>query len=283
MFSRKMFSRPDFPSTISDVRALLGAAEVTTISLDNGARSRLATIRQAIIAEERTAGQRRVWWPARPWRRHRRLIVGSLAVPASLAAMAAGWAIATAPPASRVTLAVICYSLPHLPQQGISESAAGGIGGALTPTAMCASQWQAGDVVAGVHQAPASLVACSNPGLGEVAVFPDTTCAAAGLPPLAAGYERAARRFDAFSDALMRGLIGGGREPRCVSEAAAVSFTRKTARTHGFGSWPIISPRHAGGPACWQAAPDPATHTIQIAVQPGVLPPASTRSPGPSM
>jgi hypothetical protein len=279
--------RPDFSDAVSDIQALLGDAGptmagqddagTTMAGLDDATPARLMRIRQAIIAQPRTSGHGRTWWPGRPQRKRRRVVLGCIAVPALLSATAAGWAIVASPPASHLTMAVVCYSLPHLPEPGISESAAGGTDPGLSPTAFCAPQWAAGDVVSGVHHVPASLVACANHALGEVAVFPDTTCAAAHLPPLPADYEQASRQFDALDNALIAGLTGSGSRSRCVSEAAAVSFTRQALRSYGFSSWRIIPPQRAGGPWCWQAQPDPATHTIQIVPQPGVYPPSVAR------
>jgi hypothetical protein len=278
---RSEMSRPDFSDAISDIQALLGDAGTTmagpddagttVAGLDDATPARLMRIRQAIVAQPRTSGHGRTWWPGRPQRKRRRVVLGCIAVPALLAATAAGWAIAASPPANHLTMAVVCYSLPHLPEPGISESAAGGTDPGLSPTAFCAPQWAAGDVVSGVHHVPASLVACANPALGEVAVFPDTTCAAAHLPALPAGYEQASRQFDALDNALIDGLTGSGSQSRCVSEPAAVSFTRQALRSYGFSSWRIIATQLAGGPWCWQAQPDPATHTIQIVPQPGVF------------
>ena len=273
-----MFSRPDFSDAVSDIQALLGDASMITADLDDATSSRLMRIRQTIIAGPRTSGHGRTWWPDRPQRKHRRVVLGCVAVPALLAATAAGWAIAASPPASRLTSAVVCYSLPHLPEPGIPESAAGGTDDGLSPTAMCARQWAAGQVAAGVHHIPASLTACANPGLGEVAVLPDTTCAAVHLPPLPADYDQAARRFDALDNALIDGLTGRGSQTRCVSEPAAVSFTRQVLRSDGFSSWKIIPLQRAGAAMCWQAQPDPATHTIRIVPQPGVYPPSVTRA-----
>jgi hypothetical protein len=273
-----MFSRPDFSGAVSDIQALLGDASTTTADPDDATSSRLTRIRQAIIARPRTSGRGRTWWPDRPQRKRRRVVLGCIAVPALLGATAAGWAIAASPPANRLTSAVVCYSLPHLPEQGISESAAGGTDDGLSPTVFCARQWAAGQVAAGVHHVPASLAACANPGLGEVAVLPDTTCAAVHLPPLPADYDQAARQFDALDNALIDGLTGRGSQTRCVSEPAAVSFTRQALRSHGFGSWKIIAPQRASGAMCWQAQPAPATHTIQIVPQPGVYPPSVTRA-----
>jgi hypothetical protein len=272
-----MFSRPDFSDAVRDIETLLGDAGTTTADLDDATSSQLTRIRQAIISGAPTSGPGRTWWPDRPRRKHRRVVLGCIAVPALLAATAAGWAIAAAPPASRLTSAVVCYTLPHLPEIGISEGAAGGADDGLPPTAFCARQWAAGQVVRGVHHVPATLAACANPALGEVAVFPDTSCAAVHLPPLPAGYDQAARQFEALDNTLIAGLTGTGSQIRCVSEPTAVSFTRQALRSHGFGSWKIIALQRAGGDLCWQAQPDPATHTIQIVPEPGVYPAGVTR------
>jgi hypothetical protein len=272
-----MFSRPDFSDAVRDIQGLLGEAGPATAGLDDAASARLTRIRHAIVSGPPASGRGRTWWPDRLRRKHRRVVLGCIAVPALLAATAAGWAIAASPPASRLTTAVVCYTLPHLPEIGISEGAAGGTDDGLPPTVFCARQWAAGQVVAGVHHVPASLAACANPALGEVAVLPDTTCAAVHLPPLPAGYGQAARQFGALDNTLIAGLAGTGSQTRCVSEPAAVSFTRQALRADGFGSWKIIAPARAGGDFCWQAQPDPASHTVQMVPQPGVYPAGVTR------
>ena len=273
-----MFSRPDFPAAVSDIQMLVGQSDTVAGDLDDATRSRLMQTRRAITARRRMPGHGRIWWPDRRQRKHHRVAIGCVMVPALLAATAAGWAIAAGPPASRVTAAVVCYSLPHLPKPGISEAGAGGTVDSMSPTALCARQWAAGEVIAGVHHVPASLVACADTSLGEVAVFPDTTCAAVHLPPLPADYGAAARRYDALSSALADGLIGSGGQSRCIGESAAVSFTRQTLRSYGFSGWRIIPPRNAGIPECWQALANPATQTIQIVPQPGVYPPSVARA-----
>lgn len=267
---------PDFPDAVSDICALLGE-DGTAAELDPAAAARLAQIRRDVATASPPAAGRRAWWPRRP-RQPRKVIVTCVAVPALLAAAAAGWAIAASPPASRVTLAVVCYSLPHLPEVGASETGAGGTDPGVPPVTFCARQWKAGEVVAGVHRVPAGLVACANPSLGEVVVFPGTTCAAVHLPPLPAGYLRAARRFDSLSAALAAGLTGSRRIARCPSAAQALAFTRQVARAHGFGGWRIIAGRGQGGQSCWQAQPDPAAHAIEIVPQPGLYPPAIARA-----
>lgn len=267
-----MRDRLDFTAAVSDIQSLVGDADPAPAEFD--AVTQLAELRQRLTSTAPAPGRARARPNLRPWqprRRNRRVLIVSIAVPALLAATAAGWAIATTP-ASRVTGAVICYSLPHLPQRGSSESAAFGAGHG-GPTAMCARQWAAGQVVPGVRRVPSTLVACAHPSLGQVAVFPDTTCAALHLPPLPTGYARAARHLDALAAALRDGLIGHGSRLRCASEPEALSFTRQTAREHGFGHWRIVPPRRADiNSACWQAQANPGSHTIQIVQRPGTYP-----------
>jgi hypothetical protein len=40
---------------------------------------------------------------------------------------------------------VVCYSLPHLAQNGVSENAGGGTDDGVAPTVMCARQRAAGE------------------------------------------------------------------------------------------------------------------------------------------
>ena len=274
-----MRNRLDFTAAVSDIQSLAGDTDPVPAEFDHATQLRLAQVRQHITAATPAPGRAPARLARRPWqprRRNRRVVLASIAVPALLAATAAGWAIATTP-ASHVTGAVICYSLPHLPQRGSSEYAAFGVGRG-DPTARCARQWAAGQVVPGVRRVPSILVACAHPSLGDVAVFPDTTCAALHLAPLPAGYARAARRFDALAAALKEGLIGHGSQRRCASEPEALSFTRQTARAHGFGHWRIVPPPPADiNSACWQAQANPDSHTIEIVQRPGTYPPAIAR------
>lgn len=75
---------------------------------------------------------------------------------------------------------------------------------------------------------------------------------------VAAGYDTAARQFFALARALGAGLVGSGSRPRCVSEPAAASYVRQTARKYGFAGWRIIPPTVAEPQLCWQAQADPA-------------------------
>src|ERR1700690_1976971 len=70
-----MFNRPDFSTAVSDIRALLADADPATAELDEGARSRLARIRQDVTARPPAATRprpwsprHRSWWPGRPQR-----------------------------------------------------------------------------------------------------------------------------------------------------------------------------------------------------------------------
>jgi hypothetical protein len=255
---------------ISEIRRLLAGTDPGAGELGATAPARLALIREQISTEPAVTPGRRTWWPSRHQRQRRRVVITCMAVPALVAATGAGWALAAQPAASRVTDAVVCYSLPHLPQNGADETGGGGADDGVAPTVMCARQWAAGEIVPGVHRVPRRLAACAVPSLGMIGVFPDTTCAALHLPDLPAGYITAARRFFALDRALGAGLVGSGSRPRCLSEPAAASYIRQTARKHGFASWRIILPAVVEPQLCWQAQADPASHTISVVPQDGV-------------
>ena len=260
---------------VSDIRQLLADSDPAAGDLGATAPARLALIREQISREPAVTPDRRTWWPSRHQRQRRRVVITCIAVPALLAATGAGWALAAQPAASRVTAAVVCYSLPHLPQNGVSENAGGGADDGVAPAVMCARQWAAGDIIPGVHRVPHQLAACAVSRLGVIGVFPDTTCAALHLPVVPAGYDAAARRFFALSSALGTGLVGNGSRPRCVAEPAAASYIRQTARKHGFGSWRVILPAVVEPGLCWQAQEDPASHTISVVPQEGVYAPGN--------
>jgi hypothetical protein len=260
---------------ISEIRQLLAGTDPVAGEQAATAGHRLALIRQQIRAQAAVPAGGRTWWPARRRRQRRRVVMTCIAVPALLAATGAGWVLAAQPAASRVTAAVVCYSGPHLPQAGVSEDFGGGSNDGESPARMCARQWAAGEIIPGIHQVPHRLAACAVPSLGLVGVFPDTSCAKLHLPDVPAGYELASRRYYALSRALTAGLVGAGSKPRCVSEPAAVSYVRLTARRYGFATWRIIPPTGVQPKLCWQAQPDPASHTISIDPQPGVYAPGN--------
>jgi hypothetical protein len=259
---------------ISVIRQMLTGTDPVAGELAESVPDRLALIREQIRAESAVTADGRTWWPTRHQRQRRRVVITCMAVPALLAATGGGWALAVQPAASRVTDAVVCYSLPHLPQRGVSESFGGGSDDGVAPTRMCAEQWAAGGIIPGVRRVPHRLAACALISLGMIGVFPDTTCATLHLPNVPAGYKLASRRFFALTRAL-NDLVGSGSKPRCVSEPAAAAYIRQAARKYGFASWRIIPPTAMQPKLCWQAQPDPASHTISIVPTPGMYAPGN--------
>ena len=86
-----MFPRNSFSNAVTDIQSLLGDADPATADLDDTTRAWLAHTRQAITAEHRTPGRRRVRATAphqAPRPRQRRLaVIGALAAAAALAAV----------------------------------------------------------------------------------------------------------------------------------------------------------------------------------------------------
>jgi hypothetical protein len=270
MFRRMTRGRPggsrSYAAGIAEIQSLLAGTDPAAAELTADESARLSLLSEHVTAVRETPGHGRTWWPARQYRRHRKIVITSIAVPAVLAGTATGWAIAASPSPSQLTNAVVCYSLPHPPEKGASETAAGGADPGIAPVAFCAKQWAAGQVIRGVHRVP-HLAACAMPRLGDVGVFPDTTCTALHLPPVPAGFIEAVRKFTGLQKALISREVS-----RCLSESAAAADTRGIAAAHGFGSWRIAQPKTVPPGLCWQAQAQPQTHVIDILPQDGVYP-----------
>ncbi len=270
MFRRMMRGAADssreYGDGIAEIQSLLAGTDPAAAELTGAESAQLGLLGAEVTAAPAAASYRRTWWPRR---QYREVVVASIAVPVLLAGTAAGWVIAASPSPGQLTNAVVCYSLPHPPENGVSENAAGGTDSGIGPVLFCARQWAAGEVVSGVHRVPLHLAACAMPKLGDVGVFPDTSCAALHLPPVPAGFVSAVREFTALQNALIRGLLGSNSGPRCVSEPAAVSYTRRIAARYGSGRWRIIQPKVVLPGSCWQAQADPVTRVIDIFPQPG--------------
>jgi hypothetical protein len=271
MFRRMTRSGPAssarYAACIAAIQSLLAGTDPAAADPTAADFARLSLLSEQVTAAPETPGRGRTWWPARQYRRHRKIVITSIAVPAVLAGTAAGWVIAASPSPSQLTNAVVCYSLPHPPEKGVSETGAGGTDPGIAPVAFCAQQWAAGEVIAGVHRVPPHLAACAMLNLGDVGVFPDTTCMALHLPPVKAGFIEAVRKFNALQNALTSGLAS-----RCLSESAAMSSTRRIATAYGFGRWRIAQPKTVQPGLCWQAQAQPQTRVIDILPQPGVYP-----------
>ncbi|HUB37767.1 MAG TPA: hypothetical protein VMA72_02840 [Streptosporangiaceae bacterium] len=256
-----------YAAGISEIRSLLAGTDPAVAEPTAADSARLSLVSGQVTAARETSGHGRTWWPARQYRRHRKIVITSIAVPAVLAGTAAGWVIAASPSPSQLTNAVVCYSLPHPPGIGVLEYAAGGTDPGIAPVAFCAQQWAAGQVIPGVHRVPPHLAACAMPNPGAVGVFPDTTCMALHLPPVPAGFIKAVRKFTALQKALISPAGS-----RCLSESAAMAFTRRIAAAHGFGRWRIVQPKTAPPGLCWHAQAQPQTHVIDILAEDGVYP-----------
>jgi hypothetical protein len=253
---------------VAAIQAVLASADPAGDELDAAAAARLAGIRQAIISLPTAHGARPGGrlrqagrsapgrWPERLGQRRRRAVITLLAVPALLAASAAGWEISRAMTATQVTDGIGCYAAANLHADTTVVAASG-----QDPASICARYWADG-VITGKrgHQVP-SLVACELPGSGAVGVFPGTTCAALRLQPLPPGYRSAARQFSA----LTAGLVAWFHAARCVPEALAVAYVKAELEQHGFSGWRVIGyePLPGNGP-CATFSAESRTHTIYV-------------------
>jgi hypothetical protein len=255
-----------YAADIAEIQSVLTGTDPAAAEPTEADSARLSLLSEQVTTAGETPGRGRTWWPARQYRRHRKFVITSIAVPAVVAGTAAGWVIAASPAPSQLTNAVVCYSKPHPPEKGVSETAGGGTDPGIAPVAFCARQWASGQLIPGVHRAP-HLVACAMASLGIVGVFPDTTCAALHLPPVPAGFTAAVRKFTALQNALVSPAGS-----RCLGESAAMAATRRIAAAHGFGSWRIIEPKTVPPGLCWHAQAQPQTHVIDILPQDGTYP-----------
>ena len=142
MFRRMRHCNADGPreysDSIAEIQSLLAATDPAAAELTRAESARLSVLGEEVTAAPDAGGQGRTWWPARQCRQHRQVLMASIAVPALLAGTAAGWVIAASPSANHLTNAVVCYSLPHPPENGISENGAGGTDPGVGPVAFCA-------------------------------------------------------------------------------------------------------------------------------------------------
>jgi hypothetical protein len=271
-----MPDRPDFDADVTDLRALLGAGPPVT-EPDEAGHARLAGLGQAIMSGPRARPPGRLRWPTRRpgLRPRRRMLIISLAVPALLAATAAGWALAGSPPAIRVADGVACYMQPYLLTHGHPKT--GGVyitvSDGASPIAVCRQAWAAGDMGDYKHRyVPRTLVACGtrpnrNPDAisqGTAAVLPDTTCAAVHLPRLPRHWERAAHRIFQLENALRSAARG------CRSEPAMVATAQRILAQRGFTGWVVTTPWGTKSKLgnCWEAQDDSSALAVQVLPKP---------------
>lgn len=259
-----MFSKTRTGSDMADIRDRLAGMDPAQGELDGDSAARLAGIGDRIGAQAVAAPARgrrdRAWWPGRPAPRRRRAMITFVAVPALLAASAAGWAIVRDRTATQVTDGIACYAAPHFPSSAAIVSANG-----ESPATVCAQLWAEGAIPGkpGTHVPP--LVACVLPSGGAVGVFPGTSCATLRLQPLPAGYQRAA----AAITALVRHLDVRFGSSKCVSEPQAMEYARQALRTYGFTGWRVTGYQPGPGSRCAMFGADSEHHTIFITSAPG--------------
>jgi hypothetical protein len=277
-----MRSRPEFDRAVTDIQALLDGTGPDTGEPDG---ARLARIRQAVTAQQQTPGRRRPWWPRRPQRRHRRLVITCVALPVVLGATAAGWAVAAgSSPAIRGI--VLCAGSVRLHAHGWAVRSEG-----LSPATLCGRAWASGKLTDGHPVRPVPrLAACAkigsqNPdyvGGGGVIVYPDTTCAAMHLSPVPAGYDQAVRLM-----ARLEHYLGAGSRAHCLSVPEADAYARGAVARFDLTGWVVTNPWGTGAPAgfapqgCWEAQPDGAAHAVQVLPIPGTSPPTPKAAVGP--
>lgn len=271
-----MFSRPDFDDAVSDIQALLAGTRPEAGEVDS---SRLAETWREVVAEDRAPARpadraearRRTWWPRRPQRRHRRLVISCVALPVLLGATAAGWAIAGFPPASSLPGWVVCYSTAHRGGHNHILDYENSTG--RSPVGLCTGPWKS------TGRVPRSLVACALPvsrdpnriETGEVGVYPDTTCTALGLPKVPSGYDLAARRFTRMERELHQPML------RCLSLTATIAQARRVLVANGLPGWRISTPRgtrpqpNQPPEGCFWDAVDSPAHAIQVIPKFGVV------------
>lgn len=278
-----MFSRPNIRLAVADIQALLSDAAPETGQLDG---ARLAQVRQAVTARDPVPGRRRTWWPGRPQRRHRRLVITCVALPVLLGATAAGWAVAAgSSPAIRVAGIVLCAGSQKLHAHGYAVRSEG-----TSPTTLCARAWASGELTGHPVRPVPRLAACAksasrNPnyvGDGGVIVWPDTTCAAVHMSPLPAGYDQAARLL-----AHLERYLDAGSHTRCLSVPEADAYARGALARFGLSGWVVTNPWGSGPPAgfapegCWEAQTDGSAFAVQVLPLPGLYSPTPKAAVGP--
>jgi hypothetical protein len=259
-----MFHKTPAGSDLADIRDRLAGTDPAQGELDRDSIARLAGIGDRIGAQAVMAPahrrRERAWWPGRPAPRRRRAVITFVAVPALLAASAAGWAITHARTASQVTGGVACYAAPRFPSSAAIVSATG-----QSPATICAQIWAEGAIPGRHGTRVPPLVACVLPAGGAVGVFPDTSCADLRLQPLPGGYQRAAATFSA----LVRHLDVQFGRSKCVSEPQATAYARQALRASGLTGWRVTGYQPGPGTRCATFGADSESHTIFVTSAPG--------------
>jgi hypothetical protein len=192
------------------------------------------------------------------WRRRKLALV--LAPAAALAVAAGGYAI-IAHSAQDVVDGIGCYAEASTESDTTVVVADG-----RDPVKVCAELWEEGVVAEGVHAAP-PLVACVPPEGRAIGVFPgeQSTCEELGMSPLPGGYRKAAKRFSAMREDMVRRT-----QPRAPDDCLGVEEARAIARevldAHGFTGWAIeVGPAPSGDDmVCVTVAFDPPDRAVNL-------------------
>lgn len=209
-------------------------------------------VKELVRMERETAG------PGRAPSRRRRWLALVLIPAAALGVTAGAYAI-IARSAQDVVDGIGCYAKAST-QSDTTVVVADG----RHPVEVCEELWEEGVVAEGVSEAP-PLVACVPPEDPAVSVFPGEqgTCEELGMSPLPAGYRKAAERFAAMREEMVRRT-----QPRAPDDCLGVEEARAIARevldAHGFGDWVIeVSPAPSeGGRVCVTVAFDPPDRAV---------------------
>ncbi len=193
-------------------------------------------------------------------RRRRRWVPLVLAPAAALVVAAGAYAI-IARSAQDVVDGIGCYAEAST-QSDTTVVAADG----RDPVQVCSELWEQGVVAEGTTEAP-PLVACVPPEGRAVWVFPGAqgTCEELGMSPLPAGYRKAAERFSAMREELVRRT-----QPKtpddCLEVEEAQAIAREVLDAHGFTGWVVeVGPPLAeGGRSCVAVAFDPPGRAVML-------------------
>lgn len=208
-----------------------------------------------LIRMERETGS-----PGRAPARRRRWLAIVLA-PAAVLAVAAGAYAIIAYSAQDVVDGIGCYAAASTDSDTTVVAADG-----RDPVEVCAELWEEGVVAEGVHEAP-PLVACVPPEGRAVSVFPGQqgTCEELGMSPLPAGYRKAAERFAAMREELVRRSYAEAPDG-CLGVEEARAMAREVLDAHGFTDWVIeVGPAPSGdGRECVSVAFDPPGRAVTL-------------------
>jgi hypothetical protein len=134
------------------------------------------------------------------------------------------------------------------------------------PVEVCAELWEEGVVAEGAHEAP-PLVACVPQEGRAVSVFPGEqgTCEELGMSPLPAGYRKAAERFSAMREELVRRTQAESPDD-CPGAEEARAIAREVLDAHGFSDWVIEvgPPPSEPGRVCVTVVFDPPGRAVTL-------------------